>query len=577
MRTKVQLLGLAALAACGTGKFGGLPGDGGVAVDAAPDLCADVRCPPEQSCVAGACVTVDPCAGVTCEGGVTVCSYGSCVNGSVDEDGDGSPAAEDCDDRNQNVLAGSTRACEGDCGQGLSTCVGGQWGQCVTPEPCACTAGERAEAGCGRCGTASFECGADGRWRAPSGCAGEGLCGAGTEGIEPCPVGGACSVRRRACDASCSWQAWRECESQTECDPEEIETQDCGDCGTHERSCSSSCLWNAFDDCVGEGVCTPLEVGRQGCGDCGSQSRTCRSDCTWPSFGACTGEGACSAGADETRGCGDCGDQSRTCNASCQWGSWGACTGEGACTPGSNESRGCGDCGTQTRTCAGDCTWGSWGACAGEGVCSEGATSSRGCGNCGTQSRTCTAACTWGSYGACGGEGVCSAGATSSQGCGNCGTQTRTCSAACAWGAYGACGGQGVCAPGASQQQACGSCGTQSRTCTGACAWGGWGACNGTCCSQVAANWCAAKGWPVVGAAQGGNIVCTIDGRSDGNNCDACATYNIVVWVNGSEERHCPGVYSTVAGGVYSAHNPCACGDNLTLCENWNMQGCVPD
>jgi hypothetical protein len=81
----------------------------------------------------------------------------------------------------------------------------------------------------------------------------------------------------------------------------------------------------------------------------------------------------------------------------------------------------------------------------------------------------------------------------------------------------------------------------------------------------------------VVGAAQGGNIVCTIDGRSPANNCDTCDTYAMVVWVNGSPERYCPGAYSTVAGAVYSAHTPCECGDNLDFCTNWDMQGCVPD
>ncbi len=562
-----------------SGKLGVVARDGGAPIDAGPeDLCRDVRCPAEQVCERGACVSVDPCAGVTCEGGVTVCSYGSCVNASVDEDGDGSPAAEDCDDRNVSVLAGSTRPCDGDCGAGVSTCVGGAWGACTTPEPCACSAGATGELSCGRCGTATATCGDDGRWGAPTACTGEGACGAGTEGIEPCPVGGLCSLRRRACSAACTWEAWGDCESQTECDPGSVEAEDCGFCGTHERSCSESCLWNAFSDCEGEGVCAPGATDDQGCGDCGSQERTCDGDCAWSAFGGCTGEGVCSAGDSETRGCGDCGDQSRTCSGSCAWGSWGSCTGEGACTPGDTESRGCGNCGSQTRTCAADCSWGSYGACGGEGVCAVGATSSRGCGNCGTQTRTCGAACTWGSYGACGGEGACSPGATSSRGCGNCGSQTRTCDAACAWGGYGACGGEGVCSPGAVEQQGCGGgCGTQSRTCGAGCAWGGWSGCSGTCCSVVAANWCSAKGWPVVGAAQGGNIVCTSDGRGDANNCDTCATYNIVVWQNGSQERYCPGAYSTVAGGVYGAHTPCACGDNLPFCENWDMQGCIPN
>ncbi|MFT5456824.1 MAG: hypothetical protein ACI9K2_003314 [Myxococcota bacterium] len=96
-------------------------------------------------------------------------------------------------------------------------------------------------------------------------------------------------------------------------------------------------------------------------------------------------------------------------------------------------------------------------------------------------------------------------------------------------------------------------------------------------CSVVAQRDCEAKGWTVVGFAEAGNIVCTIDGRSTGNNCDTCDTYNIYVWEAGSPERHCPDVYSTLPGVAYSAHTPCACGDNLDPCFDWDMAGCIPD
>jgi hypothetical protein len=97
-------------------------------------------------------------------------------------------------------------------------------------------------------------------------------------------------------------------------------------------------------------------------------------------------------------------------------------------------------------------------------------------------------------------------------------------------------------------------------------------------CSEVANDHCEAKGWVVVEGPSGGNIVCTIDGRSSGNNCDTCSTYNIYVWEHGSEERHCTGYgYSTNAGNFYSAHTPCACGDNLDFCGSWDMEGCIPD
>jgi hypothetical protein len=96
-------------------------------------------------------------------------------------------------------------------------------------------------------------------------------------------------------------------------------------------------------------------------------------------------------------------------------------------------------------------------------------------------------------------------------------------------------------------------------------------------CSVVAKAACAAKGWQYVGGTTG-NIVCTIDGRGTGANCDTCSTYNIFVWQNGSKELHCLGHnYSTVAGKYYSAHTPCVCGNNLDLCGSWDMKNCTPD
>jgi hypothetical protein len=96
-------------------------------------------------------------------------------------------------------------------------------------------------------------------------------------------------------------------------------------------------------------------------------------------------------------------------------------------------------------------------------------------------------------------------------------------------------------------------------------------------CSEVATEFCEAKGWIVVGGALGGNIVCTSDGRDTRNNCSSCSEYNIAVWEYGSQERHCPGSYSTLAGHVYAGHIPCTCSDNLYHCEAWDMQNCIPD
>lgn len=71
--------------------------------DAAPldggDLCAAVTCMPFQYCQAGSCRDYPACAGDgSCERPGDVCHNRRCVPGDVDIDGDGSPAAEDCDE-----------------------------------------------------------------------------------------------------------------------------------------------------------------------------------------------------------------------------------------------------------------------------------------------------------------------------------------------------------------------------------------------------------------------------------------------------------------------------------------------
>ncbi len=96
-------------------------------------------------------------------------------------------------------------------------------------------------------------------------------------------------------------------------------------------------------------------------------------------------------------------------------------------------------------------------------------------------------------------------------------------------------------------------------------------------CAELAAQLCEERGWVVVDDPADGNLVCTSDGRGDWRHCSTCETYNIYAWEDGSSERHCPGRYSTVAGGIYSAHTPCECGDNLDLCDTWDVSDCIPD
>jgi hypothetical protein len=136
-------------------------------------------------------------------------------------------------------------------------------------------------------------------------------------------------------------------------------------------------------------------------------------------------------------------------------------------------------------------------------------------------------------------------------------------------------GGAPYCADTSTDNANCGGCGAacpQGKSCM-----------NGSCqvstpCSLVALAWCTAKGWtvPTGGQAAGGRLYCT-NAVATGNNCSACATYNMLVWKDGSVPLYCPGTYTTKAGSVYGGHSPCACGDNLLNCGTWDMQGCFPD
>lgn len=340
----------------GEGEAEGEDGGGG-------DACALVRCPPNQVCEAGACVRADPCAGVQCPEEDTVCSAGSCVSALVDEDHDGSPAADDCDDHDPDVEAGTSAPCSTECGDGTSTCQDATWQPCTAPTECDCTEGQTRQVDCGRCGTTTQSCGDDLRWGAAGACAGEGECSAGATEVEPCPVGGDCASRQRTCSVDCDWGAFGPCTSQTECDEGEEESRACGDCGSQTRDCSAQCLWGAYGACEDEGTCAPNDSEARGCGRCGTQSRTCDGSCAWGNWGVCGGEGVCDPGAVETTACGNCGTQTRTCNAGCGWGAWGACNGQGPCAPGSGETVACGGCGQQSRTCNFGCQWDPFGAC----------------------------------------------------------------------------------------------------------------------------------------------------------------------------------------------------------------------
>lgn len=68
-------------------------------IDAAGDMCGSVTCSGFTHCVAGRCEDYPACRGDgTCPTAGDVCVARRCVPGTVDIDGDGSPAAMDCDE-----------------------------------------------------------------------------------------------------------------------------------------------------------------------------------------------------------------------------------------------------------------------------------------------------------------------------------------------------------------------------------------------------------------------------------------------------------------------------------------------
>jgi len=112
---------LLALIACGGGSSGTVDGglvdagaqDAEVLADAGPS-CATLRCPNLfEHCVDGACVEYEPCIADSCATAGEVCVADVCVPGTADLDGDGSLAADDCDDTNNMIFPGAPELCNG--------------------------------------------------------------------------------------------------------------------------------------------------------------------------------------------------------------------------------------------------------------------------------------------------------------------------------------------------------------------------------------------------------------------------------------------------------------------------------
>lgn len=324
--------------------------------------CTQSSCPPGQVCVGGTCQSM-----------------------ADDGDGDGVPAAEDCDDTNASVGSTAERACSSACATGLERCSSGTWAPCDAPSECTCTAGDTRSVSCAMCGVTLQHC-EEGTWVDDDGtCTNQGECVAGSteSNMQACGCTGT-QTQTRTCSDTCTWGEWSdfgECTGGGACMPGEIgtEMQSCGCGGTqmHMRTCTASCGWGEWSPwgaCSGGGECTPGETSSEmqacGCRSAGTQThtRTCTASCTWGAFGAW---GACSVDAgvctpgepdSETRSCGTCGGGSqmhtRSCDPSCNWGAWsawGTCSGDVSCSYGGDTRCVCGT--LNGFTCCADGDW----------------------------------------------------------------------------------------------------------------------------------------------------------------------------------------------------------------------------
>ena len=74
-----------------------------------------------------------------------------------DNDQDGYPASEDCDDNDPDIYPGVSRDCQSECDNGTETCTtAGDWSPCSAISDCDCqTPGETRLVDCEKCGQAS--------------------------------------------------------------------------------------------------------------------------------------------------------------------------------------------------------------------------------------------------------------------------------------------------------------------------------------------------------------------------------------------------------------------------------------
>jgi formylglycine-generating enzyme required for sulfatase activity len=176
-----------------------------------------------------------------------------------DHDGDGYPAANDCDDNDDQVYPGVARDCSSDCGTGTETCLEatGTWSECTAPTDCNCaTPGETRLVNCGNCGQQSQRCGTDLIWANQGDCINEGVCSPGQQDQQSCQF---CGSGVRLCQNDCQWGP-PDCSGV--CVPGTAENTSDGCTNPWEvqsRLCDAQCAWTTVEPCSGQCLLTPRQ------------------------------------------------------------------------------------------------------------------------------------------------------------------------------------------------------------------------------------------------------------------------------------------------------------------------------
>jgi iron(II)-dependent oxidoreductase len=175
------------------------------------------------------------------------------IDGGQDEDNDndGYPASEDCDDNDDTIYPGTERDCQSDCDHGIQICLAdGTWLDCTARTDCDCTTpGDTRLIDCGNCGQASQECGLDLLWGFPGDCFDEGECSPGEQGQVTCDY---CGSGSRLCGEDCTWGP-PDCHGTCTPGEQQIDQVGCTEPWEHRLSeCNASCEMEVVSPCSGD-------------------------------------------------------------------------------------------------------------------------------------------------------------------------------------------------------------------------------------------------------------------------------------------------------------------------------------